>query len=73
MGLFGPSLVGDLMDADPSVSSNVNADGGAAGNTDVDLFADATFQAASPAEATPDSHNKVGSLIFFCIDCSYTN
>lgn len=62
--LLGASLVGDLMDATPSFSPKVFADASTAANSEVDLFADATFQSASQAE-TRDSCTKVGRLIFF--------
>ncbi|XP_065850668.1 clathrin interactor EPSIN 1 [Euphorbia lathyris] len=44
--LFGESLIGDLMDAPPSVSSGTSAGNG--NSSEVDLFADAAFVSAPP-------------------------
>ncbi|WOK98555.1 clathrin interactor EPSIN 1 [Canna indica] len=55
--LFGQSLVGDLMDAAPSVLPQA-ATNDITDNSEADLFADATFQSASHAEATLDSHTQ---------------
>ncbi|KAJ8512603.1 hypothetical protein OPV22_003037 [Ensete ventricosum] len=55
--LFGQSLVGDLMDAAPSFSPQATVDDNAV-NSEVDLFADATFQSASRADPISDSHTQ---------------
>ncbi|CAL9076606.1 unnamed protein product [Musa acuminata var. zebrina] len=55
--LFGQSLVGDLMDAAPSFSPQATVDNNSV-NSEVDLFADATFQSASHADAISDSHTQ---------------
>ncbi|KAA8525190.1 hypothetical protein F0562_006946 [Nyssa sinensis] len=46
--LFGQSLVGDLMDAPPSIPTEMSTVNGK--SSEVDLFADATFVSASPHE-----------------------
>lgn len=64
--LFGQSLVGDLMDAAPSFSPQATVDNNSV-NSEVDLFADATFQSASHADAISDSHTQVVFLHFGCL------
>ncbi|XP_019707013.2 clathrin interactor EPSIN 1-like [Elaeis guineensis] len=62
--LFGQSLVGNLMDELVSLPTETTMHSNPA-TTEVDLFADATFQSASPqAEATATSHTQSSIDLF---------
>lgn len=62
--LFGQSFMGDLMDEPVSLPTETTTHSNPA-TTEVDLFADATFQSASPqAGVTATSHSQVSLNIF---------
>lgn len=62
--LFGQNLVSNLMDEPVSLPTEITTDSNPA-TTEVDLFADASFQSAPPqAETTATSHTQVSFSIF---------